>query len=149
MNAIVATPSPRRLFRILAPLVAGVLFALGLGISGMTQPAKVVGFLDFFGDWDPALLGVMGGGVLVNLVLHAWITRKRSAPLLAERFSLPTRRDVDLRLVVGAALFGVGWAVGGYCPGPGVVAIVGGSPEALVFFGFMVVGVLAEKRVPR
>ena len=149
MNAVVASPSPRLLFRSLTALAAGVLFALGLGISGMTQPAKVAGFLDFFGDWDPALLGVMGGGVLVNLVLHAWITRKRRAPLFADRFSLPTRRDVDVRLIGGAVIFGVGWALGGYCPGPGVVSVISGSPEALVFFGFMVVGMFAEKRLPQ
>jgi uncharacterized membrane protein YedE/YeeE len=149
MNALVATASPSSVFRNLAPLAAGVVFAVGLGVSGMTQPAKVAGFLDFFGEWDPALLGVMAGGILVNLALHAWIIRRRRAPLFAELFSLPTRRDIDLRLVLGAILFGAGWALGGYCPGPGVVSVVSGSPEALVFFGFMVVGVLAERGARR
>jgi uncharacterized membrane protein YedE/YeeE len=91
----------------------------------------------------------MGGGVLVNLVLHRWITRRRSRPLLAEHFSIPTRGDIDRRLLVGAVLFGAGWALAGYCPGPGIVSLADGSVAPFVFFGFMIVGVLLEKRVSR
>jgi len=149
VNTTVIAPPVQSRLRQLAAFGAGVVFALGLGISGMTQPAKVAGFLDFFGDWDPALAGVMGGAVVVNFLLHALITRKLSAPLLDARFALPTRRDIDHRLLLGAVIFGAGWGLGGYCPGPGIVSLVSGAPEALAFFGFMVVGVLAEKGLQR
>lgn len=117
-------------------LLAGLLFGAGLVVSGMTLPSKVRGFLDFAGDWDPTLVFVMGGAVLVHLVAHR-LVRERAHPLLADRFQLPTRKDIDARLVVGAALFGVGWGLGGFCPGPAVTSVVGGAPSVFAFLAAM------------
>jgi uncharacterized membrane protein YedE/YeeE len=121
-------------------LAAGTLFGLGLARSGMTDTAKVRGFLDFTGAWDPSLLFVMGGAVLVHGVASRLIAR-RTAPLFDGRFHLPTRRDLSASLVGGSALFGVGWALGGFCPGPGVVSLTSGAPAAIVFVVAMGVGI--------
>ncbi|MGF1469617.1 MAG: DUF6691 family protein [Sandaracinaceae bacterium] len=130
-----------------AAFVSGLLFAIGLVLGGMTQPAKVIGFLDVFGDWDPSLLFVMGGAVAVHFVSMRVILR-RSAPLRADRFWLPTRKDLDLPLIAGSALFGVGWGLGGYCPGPGIVALGSGSVTALVFVGGLLLGFAAYRLLP-
>jgi uncharacterized membrane protein YedE/YeeE len=124
----------------LASLFAGVVFALGLGISGMTQPAKVFGFLDFAGAWDPSLMMVMVGGIGVNAAAYWLVVRRREAPVLAPRFLVPTRTDLDVRLIAGAAIFGVGWGLGGFCPGPGIVSLMGGGVPAVVFVGSMLAG---------
>ena len=131
------------MMRYLSAAAAGVLFALGLAVSGMTKPAKVVGFLDLFGAWDASLAFVMEGAIGVHFVAQRLIKR-RAAPLFDGRFHLPTRRDIDARLVVGAVLFGVGWGLGGFCPGPGLVSAGSGSSGALVFVLGMTVGMLAE-----
>lgn len=130
----------------LAPFLAGVLFALGLVIGGMTQPAKVIGFLDVTGGWrawDPSLLFVMGGGLLVHGLLYR-LVRRRQSPLFEAKFHIPTRRDIDLRLVLGAALFGVGWGLGGYCPGPGLVSLTAGALPVVFVLG-MIGGMYAER----
>lgn len=102
--------------------LAGVLFGVGLVIGGMTDPRNVTGFLDVFGDWNPQLLFLMGAAIAVHAPLQVW-ARRRERPLLAAQFVLPTYRDIDVRLVGGAALFGIGWGISGYCPGPSVVAL--------------------------
>jgi hypothetical protein len=130
----------------LAALFAGLLFGVGLLISGMTQPEKVIGFLDLAGDWDASLALVMGGAILVHLPLSRLILRRRS-PLLDLIFHLPTRHDIDPRLVAGAALFGIGWGLGGYCPGPALVSASSGSPSALLFVAVMTVAMLLEHRL--
>src|SRR5690606_20873265 len=117
--------------------VAGVIFSIGLVVGGMTVPANVIGFLDVTGDWRPALMFVMVGAIAVHAVVYHLIKGRRS-PIFGERFALPTRRDLDRRLLAGAAIFGVGWGLGGYCPGPGVTATMSGSVSALVFVGSMV-----------
>jgi uncharacterized protein len=122
-----------------ASFVAGFVFALGLGISGMTQPAKVTAFLDFTGDWDPSLACVMAGAILVHTVLYRLI-RRRSSPLFAATFSLPTRTDIDPRLVTGAALFGIGWGLGGFCPGPAMTSLASGHRSVVIFVAAMVAG---------
>src|SRR6185295_7370618 len=99
---------------------------VGLAVSGMTRPSKVVGFLDVFGAWDASLAFVMVGAIGVHAVLQRVIAR-RGSPLFEDRFHLPTRRDVDARLLAGAAVFGVGWGLGGFCPGPGLVAAASGA----------------------
>jgi hypothetical protein len=119
---------------------SGVTFAAGLALAGMTQPSKVVGFLDFFGDWDPSLAFVMGGAIAVHLVLYRVVTR-RSSPLLDEIFHVPTRRDFSLQLVLGSAIFGVGWGLGGFCPGPGLASLPTLGSDALLFVAAMSAGI--------
>lgn len=134
----------------LVAFISGIIFAAGLAISGMTQPSKVIGFLDFFGPWDPSLAFVMGGAVLVNAILYRFII-KRDRPLLASEFKLPTRNDIEWRLVVGGALFGIGWGLAGYCPGPGITALSSFAAPAVTFVAAMAGGMLLyslfEKRV--
>jgi len=117
----------------------GWLFAVGLGIAGMTQPAKIIGFLDVAGDWDPSLLFVMGGAVTLGLVSFHLVLMRRS-PLLEERFVLPEKFTIDNSLLSGAAIFGVGWGLSGYCPGPALVSLVTGNPSVIVFVISMIVG---------
>jgi hypothetical protein len=134
---------------LVAAYLAGLLFALGLGIAGMTRPSKVLGFLDVAGAWDPTLAFVMGGALALTIPLYRFILR-RPAPLFAAGFRLPTRRAVDPRLVGGASLFGVGWGLAGYCPGPALVGLVSGSPYPVVFCATMAVGFyLARLLEPR
>jgi len=128
----------------LAAFGAGLVFGFGLWVSGMATPQKVLGFLDVTGDWDASLLFVLGGAVAVTLIAFR-LTLKRPAPLFAPEFKLPQRKDIDARLVVGAALFGLGWGIGGYCPGPGLTALSMLSAEAVVFVIAMIAGGLAHK----
>ncbi|HSH30888.1 MAG TPA: DUF6691 family protein [Thiohalobacter sp.] len=124
--------------------LAGLLFALGLGISGMTLPQKVVGFLDFAGgDWDPSLGLVMITSAGVYLLLYP-LVRRRTRPRFDARFHVPTRNDIDRPLVAGALLFGVGWGLVGLCPGPAVLAVMSGQPPTFAFFVAMLLGMYAE-----
>jgi uncharacterized protein len=118
---------------------AGLLFGLGLSLGGMTQPAVVLGFLDIFGAWDPRLVFVMAGAVLTTAVGYRLVLR-RTRPLLAERFQWPTSRRIDARLVGGAALFGIGWGIAGYCPGPALASLGAGVPALLVLVACMLAG---------
>jgi uncharacterized protein len=118
--------------RLVVAYVSGVIFAIGLGVSGMTHPSKVLAFLDFAGDWDPSLALVMGSGVLVNAVFFR-LAARRGAPLLASSFALPERTAIDASLLGGAALFGVGWGLGGFCPGPAIVSVVTGGAPVVAF----------------
>ena len=123
----------------LAAFVSGVIFAIGLAIGGMTKPAKVAGFLDFTGNWDPSLVFVMGGAVMVHAVLYRLI-RHRPTPLFAATFAVPTRKDIDARLIGGAALFGIGWGLSGFCPGPAITSLASGKSPVLFFVTSMIVG---------
>lgn len=118
---------------------AGLLFGLGLSLGGMTQPAVVLGFLDIFGAWDPRLVFVMAGAVLTTAIGYRLVLR-RSRPLLAERFQWPTSRRIDTRLIGGAALFGIGWGIAGYCPGPALASLGAGVPALLVLVACMIAG---------
>lgn len=129
-------------------LLAGAIFGVGLAISGMTKPSKVVGFLDVFGAWDASLAFVMVGAIAVHLVAQRVIAR-RPSPLFDHRFHLPTRKDLDVRLVLGAAIFGVGWALAGFCPGPALVTAASGTPAALVFVAAMTIGMKIEHVLSR
>jgi uncharacterized protein len=120
--------------------VSGIIFALGLGVSGMTRPIKVIGFLDFFGNWDPSLACVMIGAIGVFFVAYR-CSRKMSSPVLAEKFALPQRTDLDMRLIVGAATFGAGWGLGGFCPGPALTSLASGSIPVLIFVAAMALGI--------
>jgi len=119
-------------------LLSGLIFGLGLIVSGMADPGKVLGFLDLAGNWDPSLALVMGGAVAVGLLAFA-LARRRSATLLGEALHLPTSRAVDRRLVLGSTLFGIGWGIAGFCPGPALTSLGTGNPKAILF----VVGMLA------
>ncbi len=121
-------------------LASGILFGVGLVLSGMTQPSKVLGFLDVTGRWDPSLLVVMGSAVPVVALGYRWSAR-RSRPLFAAHFALPTKKDLEPRLIAGAALFGVGWGLAGYCPGPALTSLTRGGAGALVFSVTMVAGI--------
>jgi len=133
--------------------LSGALFAVGLAVSGMTQPARIVGFLDFAGRWDPTLALVMGGALGVMIVAQR-LTRRLSKPVFAGSFPLPSPITIDARLVGGAALFGVGWGIGGFCPGPAVVSLGAATPPAIVFTAAMAAGMVlffvlcAPKRSP-
>lgn len=121
--------------------LGGAVFGIGLAIGGMTQPAKIVGFFDFFGSWDPSLAFVMLGALIVYTPVYRWAVRTWQHPIWAPTFTLPTRQDIDGRLVVGSAIFGVGWGLGGYCPGPAFTSVGAGSMEALTFGVSMLIGV--------
>lgn len=120
-------------------LLSGFLFAIGLGVSGMTQPHIVRGFLDVFGSWDWRLIGVMAGAIAVHAITYRLIL-KRSTPILDSKFQLPTKKDIDKRLIVGAILFGLGWGWAGICPGPGLVAAASGQVEFIYFVVSMLLG---------
>ena len=126
--------------RFVLAAIAGALFAIGLTVGGMTIPAKVTGFLDVGGAWDPQLAFVMAGAIAVYASLLRLI-RRRAAPVLADRFHWPTDRTIDPRLVGGAAIFGVGWGLSGYCPGPALASLVGGASSAIVFVVAMIGGI--------
>lgn len=130
-------------------LGAGLIFAAGLTLGGMTDPRKVQGFLDiggiFAGRWDPSLAFVMGGALLVSLVAFATVNTTE-APWANAKFELPTRRDIDVRLVIGAVLFGTGWGIAGYCPGPALASVLTGGTDVLVFVAAMLAGMLVAKK---
>jgi len=125
----------------LSAFTAGLVFGIGLLLSGMTDPGKVLGFLDFTGAWDPSLALVMGGAVLVGLFAFA-AARRRTVTLLGDALRLPTARDIDARLVVGSLVFGVGWGLVGFCPGPAIVSMGSGQLKAALFVAAMLVGML-------
>ncbi len=125
--------------RILAALISGTLFGLGLAVSGMMNPQKVIGVLDVAGAWDPTLAFVMGGALLVTIPAFRLILG-RPRPVLADGFSLPTRSSLDARLLGGSALFGVGWGLSGFCPGPAVSALVTGLTPVFAFVAAMLAG---------
>ena len=128
----------------LTSLLAGLLFGVGLAVSGMTRPSKVIGFLDIGGSWDPSLALVMVGAIAVHFVAYRLITR-RSKPIFDDKFHLPTRRDADPRLIVGALLFGAGWGLGGFCPGPALVSAASGVFPAILFVAAMTAGMILEQ----
>jgi uncharacterized membrane protein YedE/YeeE len=121
------------------PALSGLIFGAGLTLGGMTDPARVRGFLDLFGDWDPTLAFVMGGAVLVMVI--AWAVQRRMAqPLFAAGFALPDRSDITPKLLGGSALFGIGWGIAGLCPGPGIAALVIDPASAAIFVVAMLAG---------
>lgn len=130
----------------LAVFLSGTLFAVGLGLSGMTLPQKVIGFLDFGGNWDPSLILVMAASAGVYLLCYRWV-QQLARPLFDTQFHIPARTDIDQRLLVGAGFFGIGWGLVGLCPGPAMTALVSGNPEALIFFTAMVAGMYAHRTV--
>ncbi|MBN9205430.1 DUF6691 family protein [Methylibium petroleiphilum] len=133
---------------IFTSLLAGLLFGLGLIVAGMTNPAKVIGFLNLAGPWDPSLAFVMAGAIAVGTVAFL-VARRRAVSLLGAAMQLPATRDIDRRLVLGSLVFGVGWGLAGFCPGPGLVALGMGEFKALVFVAAMLVGMGAFELLER
>lgn len=145
--------------RLIWALASGALFAVGLVLGGMTQPAKVLAFLDVGGMargisstaqpgyWDPSLAFVMGGALMVTLVAF-WLTPRRAKPLADVQFHLPTRNDIDRNLLVGGAMFGIGWGLAGYCPGPALATVLTGGSDILFFASAMLIGMWAARRFP-
>lgn len=130
-------------------LIAGLLMSVGISISQMINPVKVIAFLDFTGDWDPTLLVVMVSALVTYAIGYAMI-KKRHQPIFGRQFYLPTKRDIDKPLVTGALLFGFGWGMVGYCPGPAMAALLGGSTGTLGFVVAMIIGFfVASKVAPR
>lgn len=132
--------------RVLWGFLSGLVFGLGLVVSGMANPAKVLNFLDLAGQWDPSLAFVMGGATLTALVGYRLVWR-RPAPLLDERFEIPGKRAIDRPLLAGAALFGIGWGIGGFCPGPALTALPLLAPGTLVFLPAMLLGLWLGTRL--
>lgn len=132
--------------QVLAALACGIVFGAGLALGGMTNPAKVLAFLDVAGAWDATLGFVMAGALAVNAAAYA-MTRRRARPLLADAFAPPARRELDAPLLGGAALFGVGWGMVGLCPGPALASLARGRPEVFVFIAAMVAGMLVQRRL--
>jgi uncharacterized membrane protein YedE/YeeE len=135
------------LYRI-AEFVVGLLFGLGLMLSGMTDPGKVIGFLDLFGTWDPSLALVMGGAIMVGFFAFT-VAKKRTSTFLGGAMRLPTNMDMDKKLVIGSLLFGAGWGLAGFCPGPALVSMADGQPKALVFVLAMLVGMVGFELMDR
>jgi len=130
----------------LAIFISGLLFGTGLTISGMVNPMKILNFLDIFGPWDATLIFVMGTGLIVTLLGYQ-IILKRNAPLFASSFKLPTTQDIDAKLIGGAALFGLGWGLSGFCPGPAVASVVFGRAESIAFVIAMAAGMIVTKQI--
>jgi uncharacterized protein len=132
--------------RPLLGFAAGLVFGIGLVVSGMADPAKVLNFLDVAGSWDPSLAFVMGGAVLVTFIGYRLVWR-RGTPVLMDRFDLPTASRADARLIAGAALFGIGWGIGGFCPGPALTALPLAAPGTLAFVPAMLAGMWIGVRI--
>jgi uncharacterized membrane protein YedE/YeeE len=129
---------------ILLQFLAGLTFGIGLVVSGMANPAKVLNFLDLAGSWDPSLAFVMAGAVAATMIGYRLVLA-HSKPIFAPAFQLPTRHDIDARLVTGAALFGIGWGLAGFCPGPALTSLGLGAPGTLAFVPAMLAGMAAAR----
>ncbi len=123
----------------LASFIVGFIFAIGLGVSGMTQPTKVIGFLDVFGNWDPSLIFVMMGAISVHFVLFKIII-KRKSPLLDSQWHIPNQKEITPALIIGAFLFGIGWGLGGFCPGPAITSLASFTISPFIFVISMIAG---------
>lgn len=136
--------------RAIASLVVGFIFAIGLGVSGMVRPEKVIGFLDFFGNWDPSLVFVMVGAILVHAVSYRFI-KKNKSPILDNQWHVPTKIEITPALIFGSILFGIGWGLAGYCPGPAITSLATFQQSSFVFVLSMLVGMIlfnvADKKI--
>ena len=135
-------------FHRISEFLVGLLFGLGLMLSGMTDPSKVIGFLDLFGAWDPSLALVMGGAIMVGVFAFT-VAKKRTTTFLGGVLRFPTNADIDKKLVIGSLMFGAGWGLAGFCPGPALVSMADGQPKALVFVLSMLVGMLGFELMDR
>lgn len=133
-------------YQIIAAFVVGIIFGLGLILSGMTQPQKVISFLDVVGKWDPSLMFVMLSAIPVHFLSYKWIANKES-PLLDVKWHYPRKTEITKPLIIGSILFGMGWGLGGFCPGPGIVALGSGSKNVIIFIVTMLLGMWLFKKV--
>jgi hypothetical protein len=127
-------------------LLVGLIFGLGLTLSGMTQPAKVISFLDLFGSWDPSLAFVMIGAIGVHLFAYR-VVKRRTSPFLADTFMIPDKKNIDWKLLTGSALFGIGWGLGGFCPGPALTSLASLQSEVVIFVIMMALGMWAQELI--
>ena len=132
---------------ILIPLICGIIFSTGLVLAGMTNPAKVMGFLNIFGNWDPSLVLVMGGAIIISMPTFLLIAKKMEGPIFnkKEGFSLLANKEIDRSLVIGSTIFGMGWAMVGFCPGPAIAALTLIDGNVFMFFIAMSIGMLLRK----
>ena len=132
---------------VIVPLTSGIIFGIGLVIAGMTNPSKVIGFLNIFGNWDPSLLFVIGGAMIISMPAFLLLSKKMSAPLFnkEEGFSQQVKKNIDGPLVLGSAIFGTGWALVGFCPGPAISALTQVDGNVIIFFITMSIGMLIKK----
>ncbi|HPI40196.1 MAG TPA: YeeE/YedE thiosulfate transporter family protein [Pseudobdellovibrionaceae bacterium] len=131
---------------VLASFSVGFIFSLGLAISGMTHPEKVIGFLNILKNWDPSLIFVMGAAIPIHILAYQYIKNK-SHPLFDSKWHYPTSKVITKNLVIGSLIFGMGWGIAGLCPGPALASVTSGSVEMYVFIGFMTLGMYIEKSV--
>jgi uncharacterized membrane protein YedE/YeeE len=134
--------------RLFVSYIVGLIFGIGISISGMANPAKVLNFFDIAGTWDPSLIFVMGGALVTTFVGYRFVLR-RPTPAFEDSFKLPTRRDLDLPLIGGSAVFGIGWGIAGFCPGGALPALGTGRPEVFIFTAALIAGVFAAKALQR
>ena len=134
--------------RLIASYISGLIFGIGISISGMANPAKVLNFFDVAGTWDPSLIFVMGGALITTFLGYRFVLR-RPAPTFEETFKLPTRTDLDLPLIGGSAIFGIGWGIAGFCPGGALPALGTGRSEVIIFTVALIAGVFAAKALQR
>jgi uncharacterized protein len=132
--------------RLIFASMSGLIFGFGLALSGMLNPSKVQGFLNIFGNWDPSLAFVMGGGIIANII-GSYFVLKRDKPLFAEKFSLPTRTTIDKNLIIGSGIFGIGWGLAGLCPGPVISNILIQPQDALIFLVIMIFGLYLGRKI--
>lgn len=132
--------------KLITAFICGLIFGIGLILSGMTNPGKVIGFLDIFGHWDPSLAFVMGGAILVAAPAFA-ISKRRKTSLLGEEITPPANKKPDLKLIIGSILFGIGWGLVGYCPGPAVASLLDSGTQPLIFVAAMLIGLVASNTI--
>lgn len=132
--------------RLITTYLIGLIFGVGISVSGMANPAKVLNFFDIAGAWDPSLAFVMGGALIVTFIGYR-VVLKRPAPLMSDVFQVPTRRDLDLPLIGGSAVFGIGWGIAGFCPGGALPALGTGRGEVFIFVAALLAGILAAKAI--
>ena len=132
----------------LISLLSGIIFGLGLTISGMINPQKVLGFLNLFGEWDPSLIFVMFGAIIIFAPMH-FIFKRKSRPIFAKEFQIINNRNIDKKLLIGSGLFGAGWGLAGLCPGPAIASISFLNPSSLIFVLFMFVGFFIANRIEK
>ena len=131
----------------LTVLASGLIFGIGLTVSGMVNPVKIINFLDLAGTFDATLILVMGGAVIITAIGYYFVLKQKQ-PLFADRFHLPTVKDIDLRLISGSALFGIGWGLSGFCPGPAIASLAFGHKESIIMLIAMAIGAYIARFVP-